>query len=521
MEPAENRGLEGSRGGETSPAVHGDSGRAASASRIARNTILQAVGAAVSYLATLAFFVVLARELGDVGFGDFTFALSIGVLVSVSALGTDYAITREVARDRERLHQVFWNSVAIRLCFGALGIAVAVGATWLAGYNAEIVAATAILSAATGIAVLAQATQAALRGYEDMAPIGAAWAIQRFFTAVVGGAVVLVGGGLIAAAWVYFVGAMIGLVYSSAVLLHRHVRPRLAISWQRSRALIGTSIPLAVGNVMVLVLGRLDVVILSALNGNAAVGIYGAAYRLFEGTAFFSTLFGLSAYPALSRLGRDTRPTIGEAYEKGCKALGVILVPVGVGLILFAEPIVSLLYGSEYSDSVTVLRLLGGATPLWGLLTFTMFVLAAVGQQKVIGWVLAVGVAVNVALNLALIPPYSVDGAAAAMTISLAVIDVALIVLAVRATGRLRLIRVCAGPTAGAIAMTAIGIGWGTDLVEMPPALLAYALTTLAVEKRFFDGDLAFMLRAIRGGFGRRSRSEVMPATGAGSADSP
>jgi O-antigen/teichoic acid export membrane protein len=491
----------------------------ASASRIARNTLVQVLGAGISYLATLVFFVILARALGEELFGDFTFALSISVLVGVSALGTDYAITREVARDREGVHDVFWNSMAIRICIGLVGIAFAAGFALIAGYGGVIALTAAILGASAGIAVLAQAAQAALRGLEDMAPIATAWVLQRFFTAAVGGAVVLLlGGELIAVALVYLAGAVLGLAYSCAVLLRRRLRPRLSVSWARARSLMGTSLPLAIGNVMVLILARLDAVILSAIKGNTAVGQYGAAYRLFEGTAFFSTVFGLSAYPVLSRLTRDTTPTIGEAYEKGCKALAVLLVPVGTALVLFAEPVTELLYGSAYSESATPLRFLGIATPLWGLLTFTMFVLAAMERQRLIGWVLAFGVVVNVALNLALIPPHSLDGAAAAMAMTLAIIDALLIAIAVRNAGPLRPVRIGVSSLVGCVVMVAVGLIWGTGLVQAPVALLSYCAVAIAIERRYYAGDLTFMWRAARRGIGGdidRDRSQ-QPAISTG-----
>ena len=488
-----------------------DSGGPASASRIARNTIVQVGAVVASYLATLVFYVVLARALGDQGFGDFNFALSIGLLVSVAALGTDYAIMQEVARDRDRVHQVFWNSVAIRLCFAALGVAVAVAFTWVADYSTAIVAATAIFAVSSGVNVLAQAIQAALRGLEDMAPIAASWVVGRFFIAAIGSALVLLGGGLIEVALVYLAATMVSLLYCAAALVRRHVTPRLAISWERSRSLIGTAIPLAIGNVLVLILSRIDVVILSTIKGNAAVGIYGAAYRLFEGTSFFSTIFGLSAYPALSRLDSDSRPTIGEAYEKGCKALMLVLVPAGVGVVLFADPVIRLLYGSEYADSASALSFLGGAIPMWALFVFTMFVLAAGDRQRAIGWALALGVAANIGLNLALIPEYSAEGAAAAMTISLAITDFALIAVAARSTGGVRLIRIWAGPLAGSAAMLVVVLPWGTGLLQAMAGALACCATIAVVERRFFEGDLAFMLRAARGGLRRGPSGGTAP----------
>src|SRR5918998_6956714 len=84
--------------------------RHAPARRIARNAAVRAGGEAVGKIASLAFFVVMARELGRAGFGDFVFAFSLGtVLMLASGLGTEDLIAREVARDHRRVHGYLWN----------------------------------------------------------------------------------------------------------------------------------------------------------------------------------------------------------------------------------------------------------------------------------------------------------------------------------------------------------------------------------------------------------------------------
>src|SRR5919201_1804811 len=100
--------------------------RPGTARRVARNTAVQAAGEVVSRLAMVAFYVVMARQLGQRGFGDFTFALAIVLVVALAGFGTDYAVMREVARDPDRVHRLFWNTTALKLTFGALGIVIAV-----------------------------------------------------------------------------------------------------------------------------------------------------------------------------------------------------------------------------------------------------------------------------------------------------------------------------------------------------------------------------------------------------------
>ena len=480
------------------------SSRLASGRLIARNTAVQSAGMGASRLASLVFYAVMARTLGKEAFGDFNFALSIGIFVTLSSLGTQYVVTREIARDPERVHHLFWNSIAIRLVLGAIGVAVAVAVVEVTDYSATVRMAVAILAVATWIDVLTQTVQAVFRGLEDMGPIGMSWTLQRLFTAGVGSALLLLGAGLIVATLTYLGGSAFALVYISYRLVVRGVRPRLDLAWPRTRTLLVASIPLAIGNIFTMVLSRVDIIILSFMKSNAAVGIYGAAYALFGGILFLPTMFGLSSYPALSRLGRDTKPTIQEAYEKGCKAAMVALVPVGAVMILFAQRLTVFVYGSNFAQGDVPLRLLGASVPLYGLFLFSTFALAAWDRQRLVAVAMVVGGVVNVALNLLLIPGHSYDGAAAAMTISMIVVDLVVLAMVAAVIGDLGVgsaARVALGSVAGAGAMAAVVFAFGSGLAVIPVALAAYGVVVLVIERYLFPDDFAFLVRSVRGRF--------------------
>ena len=65
-----------------------------------RNTLYPLVGDLGGKVASLAFYVVMARKLGAADFGVFTFALAFGALITtVADFEQDKILTREVARD--------------------------------------------------------------------------------------------------------------------------------------------------------------------------------------------------------------------------------------------------------------------------------------------------------------------------------------------------------------------------------------------------------------------------------------
>lgn len=467
--------------------------------RVARNTAIQAGGESVSKVASFAFYVVMARVLDPEGFGTFTFALSLAMLLTVLAdLGTDTILTREVARSRDRIHHLFWNSMALRAAAGVLSLGVAFAIVALGDYSDETRAAVGLLVIAVLVELFAKTLYGAFRAYEDMGPIASAIMIQRIFTAAVGIAAMLAGAGVVAASGVYLVGALLGLGWVARSLVVRHGRPRFRVSYVAARDLAIVALPIGIAGVFSTILLRVDATMLSLIDGNVAVGIYGAGYRLLESTLFLSFAFVTAVVPTMSRLGRDTAPTIAAAYEKAAKVLTAALFPIGATFALFAQPIVDALYGAQYSDSATVLRLLGGATALYGLSYLASYVLVAQDRQRVIPWVMGSVMLANVALNLVLIPIWTYNGSALATTVCELAATVVLMLLAMRVAGRISLVRVLVGPLTGVAAMVAAALVLGTGWAGLVVALPAYAVSLLAVERRFFPADFDLIVGILR-----------------------
>src|SRR5690242_9734570 len=96
--------------------------------RVATNTIARAAGEAVAKAASLAFYVVMARELGTHGYGSYVFALALtGTLLIGSGFGTDDLIARQVARERSRAGYYLANTVALKVAASIGLLALAVG----------------------------------------------------------------------------------------------------------------------------------------------------------------------------------------------------------------------------------------------------------------------------------------------------------------------------------------------------------------------------------------------------------
>ncbi len=108
-----------------------------------------------SKVASLAFFVVMARELGNSRFGIFTFALAFVILATtLGNFGQDVVLTREVARDRARLGGYFANTLALKIVLATISLTVSIGVAAAAGVDRETLEVLLLLGPAVTLELL-------------------------------------------------------------------------------------------------------------------------------------------------------------------------------------------------------------------------------------------------------------------------------------------------------------------------------------------------------------------------------
>jgi O-antigen/teichoic acid export membrane protein len=162
----------------------------------------------------------------------------------------------------------------------------------------------------------------------------------------------------------------------------------------------------------------LDSLLIGAFLGTAAVGIYNAPLRLIA----------LAGYPALAlaqgvapRMARhpDDPPNVG-ALERAIGYIVILQAGVVAFLLLWADPVVRLTLGSEFSESAEVIRAL---TPYVMLASVTALLSAPLnyageGRRRIPITIAAV--LLNIGIDVVLIPAMGVLGAAVGTNIAYA-----------------------------------------------------------------------------------------------------
>lgn len=249
--------------------------------------------------------------------------------------------------------------------------------------------------------------------------------------------------------------------------------------------------PFGLQEVFSQVLFRIDIVLLSLYTSSAVVGWYGASYRLLEASLFVAWSVATAMMPMFSYLTDGTRPSLELAYEKSAKFLLALVVPIGVTLVAEAEGLIDLIYGLDrYGPSVAALQLLGATIVLYAIGHLTGALVLARKKGGPFVWATAGIATLNIALNIALIPRFSLNGAAAATLISEIALATIALVLARRVLGLVRPVAIAGGPlvagAAMALAMLAVP---GGVFVALPIGAAAYLIVLCAFELRRFQED--------------------------------
>jgi O-antigen/teichoic acid export membrane protein len=413
---------------------------ATSASRRAgRNVVAVMAGEILGKVATLAFTVILARQLGASGFGAFSYALALGLLLGTfTSWGFDADVLRRGSADPADLDTALGQALLLRGLHAV--VVLPGGALYLALARPDVGAsvATVLVVVATLLDSVGDAGRAAATARERPAWSSFALVFQRSAACVLAIVALSLGGDLVAVSAMYLISSGLGLVALTALLRRLGVRPAvrhpdragLARMW-RGTFLLGLDV------VVAMALFRVDALLLGALVGARQVAEYMVAYRLVETVMFVSWAVARSLFPAMAR-ARAGRPLLAVA-DNALAVAGALLVPYGVVVLVDGERLVGLIFGGEYGgDAVTSLYFLAFSPLAFSLAYLCGYVLFAQGRLVQVVVASTAGLAVNVVLNLVLIPVYGAPGAAFATLVSYAAEGVLSVFLIAPGTGILR-----------------------------------------------------------------------------------
>jgi hypothetical protein len=262
--------------------------------------------------------------------------------------------------------------------------------------------------------------------------------------------------------------------------LHWRPRPTIWASLAKAAVLLGLA------QLCITLYYRLDLLILAAIKPADDVGQYGAAYRVLETFVVVPSLAMTVLTPVIASSVVAGTAVLQRRYGHLMHVVALCSFPVAVAGLLTAARVFPALPGfEEFGGAGDALAILAIAAPCIFFGTVLSAVLVSGHQQGRLLGVSFAGLLVNVALNVALIPPFSYTGAAIATSVT----EVAVVIGLVRSIHRHLGVswpwsRVLRAARASLVMAVVVALGYA-----LPPFMGAEGPTAIVGRPQGADGD--------------------------------
>jgi O-antigen/teichoic acid export membrane protein len=365
----------------------------------------------------------VARYLGPTEFGLLSFATAfVFVFGAIAALGMESVAVREMVRCPAEQEEIVANVFILRLASGFAAFLAAIGLIillrpgesqthWLVGISAAGMVFQAFDALTYRFYAQLQAKHVVLAKNISFLLISATKLCL----------VLVVHAPLIAFAWAGLVEVILGCV--GLVIIYRQNVVHVSWRWnsERSQRLAKDSWPLVISGIALFVQARIDQLMLAEMAGMGGLGQYSAALRLVEGVSILAIIIKNSVFPSIIRARSTNAEIYFERLLNMYRCMMILFLLVAVPVMLFARPIVALVYGDKYREAGVLL-------PIMMLrLFFTYFGVARgifITNENMFRYSLITtisGVLVNILLNCVLVPKFGGMGAVWSMVVSFAV----------------------------------------------------------------------------------------------------
>lgn len=382
------------------------------------NTGIRFAAQAVSMLVNLTSTFVLSRYLGVEGFGglNYMFAFYYFFLVAQD-MGIDVIAVRECSRNPDQAGRILGTMRA----FKVLTSLVLVLTAWI--IIGKVSFAPALKSAlylyALILPVLALEHPAVIFQVKLNAQYPSGIAILKS----VANFIFLIG---FVALGLGMTGYVLALVLSELAVMaasvyfsRRFVSLTLLPDWPLCFKILKSSGAIAAAGVFTALTNRVDFLMLERMTDLHQLGLYSAVYKVTNLLESLPLVMMATLYPVMSRYAEaENKDALRKLYQKCLLLLGGLALPMGIGVVLFARPIVELCFGAEFLQAAAGLQVLIWATVFLYPAISAGNLLISLGKEKSNLVINVFAALSNIVLNFFWIPRYGFVGAAAATAVS-------------------------------------------------------------------------------------------------------
>jgi O-antigen/teichoic acid export membrane protein len=368
-----------------------------SSQKIVKNMIWLFIGGLVSSFLSVILSISIARFLGDIIFGEYSFVIAFVALLSIFLdLGYETLIIREVAKEKSNATTYVNNIISIRLVLSILIFVAIFVFINILNFPENIKILMYLFGVSQIISSLSNIFRVTYRAFERMDYE----AEVNIFTNILrcsGGLLLLyVGYGITEIALLFLLTAIIDFCISFLICEKKFVRIKTQFDLTFFKNTIKIAFPIGAVAIFGVIYVRIDSVMLGLMKGDAVVGWYNAAYTLILGFSPIPLLFMNALLPYMANTYVKSNSLLRDIYEKSFKFLLIFGLPITIGIFFLSDKFIIFFYGQNFLNSIIALRILSFDVLLKFLYLCLWYVLISANKQNQ----LAIGAGIAALLNV-------------------------------------------------------------------------------------------------------------------------
>jgi len=413
-------------------------------SKIAKGSAIILIGAFLFRIGGYIYKVTMANLLGPSGYGILSLTWPLqNFLIMIAGAGLPPAIAKHVSEyyakdDIEMVKAVVDISTRMMIALGLIfSVVIFILAKPIAlglFHKPEAIIPFQLIALITPFSVIVGALRGTFQGFYQMKNILITRAFELFFMVTI--AVGLVVGGYYVAGAVIgtavgFMAAMVSAVY----LFQRDVRgklsrPRklLSRSHQKltfydemkiAKMLIFFSVPVVITGLAELALYDMGTLVIGVYMPSNFAGYFNVSSTVARFPLIISMAVATSVLPATAEAMSLKNHDLLKTYVlQSYRYVSFVVIPLCVGTIVFATPIITLLFGKAYIPGSVSLQILAAGMLFFTLYTISSSIAQGLGKPRLPMYVLIVGTVIDIGLSIILVPMIGINGAAIATTVA-------------------------------------------------------------------------------------------------------
>lgn len=381
--------------------------------KIAHNSIIHLSGKLLSLILGLVAVMIMTRYLGQEQFGYYytviAFLQFFGILVD---FGLTLTTVQMISEPNQNISKIMNSLMSFRFITALVFLALAPIVVWFFPYNVFIKTGVLITVVSFFCITLIQTLTGVFQQKLKMLQLTLAEVVGRIVLVAGVALTAYLGKNIYWIFWAISIGSVVNLliVFFQS---RKYIEWKLEFDTKIWKEVWRRSWPIALSISFNLIYLKMDSIILSLTRSQAEVGLYGATYRVIDIlTMLPAVLMGIALPVLTSYFVEKKKDKLFDLLQKTFDALIIFAVPIVLGTMIIARPVMEFVAGADFVKSGDILKVLILASGSIFVTTVFGYAIVAIKKQKTMMWGYLTSAVLTLAGYLYFIPKFGYWGAA-------------------------------------------------------------------------------------------------------------